>query len=399
MFFVLFFMFIPYNDFIFKQAGAYFSIIVHAACIVYYGTRRIERKYSKTSTYLLFSILMQIELVLSATLQGGVFWPFAKIGMYIVSGILMFQYELKRDARSFLITVITVFDVFVVIHSIERVLERPYRVLDFTGPVYYLGSDNDAVSYFILLFILCAVYLLNWKPNLFSIMGLLISPIMVFYSKSGTGMIAFVVFFVLFSLSLIPIAGKLVKLLSNTVTVIIAYSVMLFIMISASLVQFTSIGQFVQQVTGKDITNFSARTQIWGSAINVFLKKPIFGIGYGAGANGNGVYARGFYFGAHNLFLQWLVNGGIVCGVLFVICFVASLRRLDSIKIEKRYFLLSLVAIYLVAMSMENYFNGIHIFPILTVVCYIPVFCTNKELPRPFFKGKRKRIKLVRGHH
>lgn len=57
----------------------------------------------------------------------------------------------------------------------------------------------------------------------------------------------------------------------------------------------------------------SERFQVWGITMDAYLERPIFGHGIGIGAVWNRYYEQGFNAPhAHNLFLEFLVEGGVV---------------------------------------------------------------------------------------
>jgi len=141
----------------------------------------------------------------------------------------------------------------------------------------------------------------------------------------------------------------------------------------------TAIGNVIASVTGKTTVTFSNRTYVWTAALAVFATHPIFGIGYGA--EGNGVFALGNYRGAHNQVLQWAVLGGTVSVLLFLIILYKTMKRTDLIEPKKRFYVLLALFGYLICMSMENYFNGIHVFILMcSIFCLIPQYLREQEL-------------------
>jgi O-antigen ligase len=143
----------------------------------------------------------------------------------------------------------------------------------------------------------------------------------------------------------------------------------------------------VVQLLGKNL-EFSGRIYIWAEAIKVWLKNPIVGIGVGGG--GNGVYFMGHWHGAHNMYLQILVDGGILSLLFFllpIIYCMFKVKRKDSEAID-----VIIAGFFSVGLGMifEIYSTGWSLIVLVVLYCRI---CEGRQLE---ILGSKRRKRIIR---
>ena len=88
----------------------------------------------------------------------------------------------------------------------------------------------------------------------------------------------------------------------------------------------------IVNILQKDLT-LSGRTYIWASAIENILKKPI--LGYGTTRGGRlsiqsySIGLNTYTFFSHNVFLEVLVQGGIVATVFFILIYIGAYKSMS----------------------------------------------------------------------
>ncbi len=306
--------------------------------------------------------------------------PFLKRALHIISICFFIREVGVRNHTALIKGVLLAFILLALFNLAYRIPDRPISHVDGTGPIYYLGSDNEAISPMLFLFSVSVLFFFAKGVNLLSITGVVLSVFTAFYSKSGTGMMAFAIFAVGSMLLLIPGMRKTIKKRLNSKSILLAIVFYYFIIWGISSSIFPTLGELISRVTGKEAVTFSNRTVIWAEAIKIIEHHPLFGIGYGNGAHGNGVFVNGFYRGAHNMALQWGVNGGIFTIVAFTRALYLVFKKIERYPYIQRFYLYLCVFCYIVAMSMENYSNGLHCLPLLTLLYYTtgPIIRSNE---------------------
>lgn len=383
---LLFFAFMPTSISLYGMSK-YIRLMAQIGCLVW-GIVFFKNVDVKADFFILLLILFQTELVASAVFHHTSFTYFARIAVQIISICILLRSLVRVHPKEMLISLMIVLEIYALINLIIRISDRPLEVLEETGPIYLLGSDNEATSPLILLLICSVLYFKSYQPNVLSVLGIVLPLFTGLYSHCGTAIMAYAVFlggvFILF----IPSIRREIEKHLRTKSFIVLYAVYYFILFSIVMARFTSLGDLINRLTGKNALTFTGRDEIWIEAINVIRKNLLFGIGFGNGAGGNGVFVRGFWYGAHNLVLQWGVNGGIVAVIMFLLILILSLKRMERLPSNIRYLMYLGVLTYLIAMSMENYANGVHLLPMLTLLSFYKVSPeSRKEFNKVLLRG------------
>lgn len=392
---LLFFSFLPDFDTIFGGLSSYLRIAAEGASLTYgivlTGKRRI------LDGFLVFFIALQLQLLLSAFYNSTEWFPFVKRGLRILAICFLIKGACKRCTIILLKSIIMVFILLGLINLIYRIPDHEITHVIGTGSIYYFGSDNEAVSPMLLLFITSLLFWFMKGGNFLSIIGMVIPVFTAFYSQSGTGMMVYLIFIIGFILVFVPGFRGLLERLSNAKIMMIAFGSYYLILWGVSIAKITFLASWINKVTGKNALTFTNRDVIWLEAMNIIRSNPIFGIGYGEGAGGNGVYVNGLYRGAHNTMLQWGVNGGVITIIFFVILLYLVFKTIEEVKFPLKYYLYLGSIVFLIAMSMENYSNGLHFLPLMAVIYYTDITPYENNFSKMFlFRRKlKKRKRLV----
>lgn len=195
--------------------------------------------------------------------------------------------------------------------------------------INFITSDNFQ-GYWYVPFILI-VYLADLGKNVtyrftdmcFWIVVCLISLIR---GWAATCLVIFVVFILLFALYRL----KIMKFLTPW-TSLIGCAVFSFLIIGLQIQK--SFEWLIVDILHKDLT-LSYRTYVWASAIENILKKPVFGYGTTSGGrlsiNQFSIGVRTFTLFSHNVFLEILIQGGIVAMVFFILIYIGASRSLKK---------------------------------------------------------------------
>ena len=182
---------------------------------------------------------------------------------------------------------------------------------------YFLGVDNQFGKYFFPGFAIIWFYeeRFNKKNSFTTISALLMIFATYFITKSGTGLVLTIVLGFLYICYTLKLFRRLVSFKSLSIIVAVLTSSI----IAGMGIMFNDnnfITRAVLAITGKN-ASFSGRVNIWATGVAKFLKRPI--IGYGKTVGDYSITIGAKEIGAHNIFIQTLIEGGIVGIILFLL--------------------------------------------------------------------------------
>lgn len=173
-------------------------------------------------------------------------------------------------------------------------------------------------------------------------------------------------------------------------------------LIGCSVFSFLVVGLQIQKyfewlivdVLQKDLT-LSGRKYIWASAIANIVKKPVFGYGTTSGGRLEiNRYSVGFSKAtqfSHNVFLEILIQGGIVAMVFFVLIYIGASISLKKHKENTDLkVILSISVFSLLLMQFSEFAIYMPVANIPIILCYF-----YKELVKEGF-GKDISVRLPR---
>ena len=387
LFIIMLLMVLPQTD---KTVGSNATVIrliqVFQLCMIGYVALK---RGLHPNPYIAALLIFELEFMISAVYNRTEVLPFAIMALPVVSLVLFSDYQMRKNPREFLVGAIAAMELYGTIHLLMVLGGKPLYIESHMGEVFFLGSDNQATSFYLCLTILCVIESFMYGINLLTIYGIAISVFTAFYSECGTAMMVYLIVVITYILGRIPYFRRILYKITNYRTFIVLYIIYsVFVFLAPIIMRTGPIANIVYSVTGKTM-DFTERSEIWRIALALIQGNPVFGIGYGEG--GNGIYYKGWYFGAHNQVLQWAVYGGILSVALFLLVLCLSVKRTEKIRSLPRYFILFTLFGYLVAMSMEICSHGLHLFFLLNVIYNIPG-CPDERSRRILHaaKGRQK---------
>ena len=107
------------------------------------------------------------------------------------------------------------------------------------------------------------------------------------------------------------------------------------------------------KLLGRDVT-FTGRTTIWDAAIDLFLKRPLFGYGYTHDTTARSHFL-GIFNKPHNIYFSAVYYGGLIGLLLMVSSFILSFKVLLGRKNE----IAAFMALFLFSTIIEGIFESI----------------------------------------
>ena len=142
---------------------------------------------------------------------------------------------------------------------------------------------------------------------------------------------------------------------------------------------FPQMARFLEAGKGGDVTN-GRSTILWPIAFLMYNQSPLFGVGLNTfnsviqGSSHNDSNLSEWSYNAHNIYVQFLGELGIVGSVLlvsaFVIFFVITVKLLKRATLKKHYYLLTL-SMFLQVLWLVYGFSGNTFYYSPQLLCYI----------------------------
>lgn len=125
-----------------------------------------------------------------------------------------------------------------------------------------------------------------------------------------------------------------------------------------------SIVTFVSRLLGRTNT-LTGRFSLYTRAIDMILQSPIIGYGYTSG----NIRIWGGTFSSHNMFLEMLLQGGLLLGLLFVIIIVYAINKNQKASAPYSNLIFSGIFVFLVIGVVETGVN-LCFFELIILACY-----------------------------
>ena len=155
-------------------------------------------------------------------------------------------------------------------------------------------------------------------------------------------------------------------------------NILLVIIIGITVYCLTKYGNSITEVLvakSSDGALFSddARSNIWSHALMAFAESFGFGVGIGGLSAAMGKFAHGGIVVTHNMFLEVLVQYGIIIGFIVIIFLLRLLKK--SLKVErsrKNVLLMALISMPLYTIIDSNYLLNVHLYVLIaTIYIYV----------------------------
>lgn len=326
--------------------------------------------------------LFYVSISFSTFLNRRDIMPALSMAIQMIGFLILFHYYAYRGKLRCLISTMKRFlGILILINLfIQVAYQDVFGLTPAKNTINLIASDNFQ-GYWYIPFILI-VYLADsgksatyrFVDMFFWIVVCLISLIR---GWAATCLSIFVVFVILFMLY----RWKAMKILTPW-TSLVGCAVFSFLVVGLQVQKYFE--WLIVDVLQKDLT-LSTRTYIWASAIANILKKPVFGYGTTSGGRLEiNRYSIGFSkitAFSHNVFLEILIQGGIVAMVFFVLIYIGASRSLKKDKEGTDLkVILSISVFSLLLMQFSEFAIYMPVANIPIILCYF-----YKELTREGF--------------
>lgn len=359
------------------QYAILFSLIFYSVILSTYW----KVFFSRPAIYfLLFYLVMFVTTYLNnQTIQLCLYDNKSSIALLLLTVI-----EMKRHPKEYLKT-LSFFNIYQYINLATIILFPSGLYLSGSYLCWFLGYKNPMVRIVLpLLLVSIASDMLNKKKlTLKSWCHILCACLCILITKSGTGLTGL---FVFFTILLIGFHGK--KIYKVLFSIKVIYLIILVLVLGLVVYQVHLTNSFfssiVENFYGKS-TDFTARTTIWSTSMELITEKPIIGYGF---MNSSG-FAKLFNYSwsvahSHNYYFYILLTGGSVLFSVILAILVYFARTLR----KKGYSKMSVLSVaYLVSLLIMGISESLTEFVMLYASLYM--ICIFVKDDNTNFEGEK----------
>lgn len=308
-------------------------ISIPSAIFLIYGYRR---RWQVRILFLAF-----ISLLISTLVMKEGFLEALVLGFYGLSIILSAFYLFDINRNLYFSAISDAGFVLIMINSVTATL-YPDGVELLSSPavsgipVYPLGVGNSLPPLILInLGIVIAVYLINKKDLFKVILTALMALVSMYFADSATGYVGLASFIVLLLLYYVFIEEVAKVKFDNRFikrATLVVFGVIFLVHAAFTIINIQKYFSPIIEVLLKKNETFTGRTGIWDDAYKLIKKSPIFG--YGIYALNSGVFMKtsGIKLGAHNVFLELGMIGGLSLLTFFIVMVYYTIKSLFRIR-------------------------------------------------------------------
>lgn len=282
--------------------------------------------YKSFRVNLAFALLVLLEgwiIVITAVNNPERFTASIINGCAVISVVFIIDCYAHSNPKALIRALMLNFE-WVIYVNLLTLLLVPNGLYKFRNhPCFFLGLKNSFFIYMLpaLGVSFIYIYYFNCKVRpLILISAILLSIFIGWSGTSVVGMISFIFIYIVLHLSYF---GSKVKLLHIWVLSIVANILIAIVRIMDS---FPPLQKFITLFLRKS-TSLSGRTVVWDEVLKLFKESPIIGHGYGTKVD----YGSTFVGHAHNAYYQYLLIGGIIGLVLFILYNYFVIVKFDNL--------------------------------------------------------------------
>lgn len=223
---------------------------------------------------------------------------------------------------------------------------------------WIIGQKQEFCHVFIIAVVLGVIF---WKKNRYRLLTM-IDICMIVYSMLVTMTLGLIIYFAIFVITLICLNIFRKEIKAVTLVNINMIGMVLLIIFIYTTPRFSSIFSILDRIQGSNsltkADTLLSRIGIWHAAINIFLSSPIFGRGLITADAWStiGCYSR-YHSDFHNIYLDMLASGGIVCFGLYIAMLYLVAIKMDNNKSPlRKIFMASIFALNILRLSECVYF-------------------------------------------
>lgn len=231
---------------------------------------------------------------------------------------------------------------------------------------YFLGVYNQFAAVLIPAVIISVIYsLIRYKKICLSTWVLISSVVftfMYFWSATSILGIGLIIFYLIF------VHKGLLKYFVNYKILSICFIALFIMVVFAN--NLSIFAFIIEDILNKDLT-LSTRTRIWEVAIQMISQSPFMGYGFLEG--GRYIFiSHSIERNAHNMFLQILLQGGVIALSTVILIITIVFRRISTFRNEKvvRFFLFSMFISFV--MMLSEVYSMTFLLVVLLIGVYLP---------------------------
>ena len=363
-------------------------------CIVYFKKYVIKKIVSGIQKEI---ILFMSVLLISTIFGTRNFSSYIKTYFKWLAISFYTEMLIKNNLEGLLKNLSNIIFGYIIINMIS-VLVFPNGIANPDGltPVFFLGNDNTTTLTLVLgtLFIILKSYYFHRKLDIMSIVSIILVTALYIRNWSVTALIStcILIWYMLFLYK----RNKKQKIFNYQNYILIG--ILLFLAIVVFRIQ-NNFKDIIETTLHKSV-NFTGRTQIWDNCINYIKQNPLLGLGvdeFEIRLKNIGI------FHAHCMYLNVLLEGGIIAIIAFYNIFLSIARKIKkSENCEIKNIISIAFLIYFISGLVEVYQDSQFIYIFIVMAYFIEIIIEKykkKEMGKEMIKeneqNKRKKILVV----
>lgn len=356
------------------------SIVVNFLTVILFYVMKVRKYDSSFVIWISYSVVLILSCVLNSrnVFYAG-YYTGKIIGFYLIN-----KYYLSRHDLTFLRVTRGYMTLIIIATLMQQLLAQDIFGYTASGNFNtFFVSDNYLgyfyTSYMALCVILDSIDCAGVRAITYAeIFICFVSVIRSWSVKAVLGLLI-VVLYILFLYRKRPARFFTAK------KIVLVYIVIYFGIVVFSVQNYLS--AWIYDYLGKGAT-LSGRTYIWAATMENIKNSPI----YGHGLNANGLWAenvtfQGKVFSSHNMFLEVLIQTGIIGLVLYLLFLFTSIRRGEKAIIngsDYEYFFLIFIVfvIYLMGIASPTLYEPFYFMPLILLANYdslLVLICKRRE--------------------
>ena len=336
--------------------------------------RSIKHIRIKKDGILILYLFFLAQVVLSITYTKNISISIVDISRHLTTGIilLLFLHLLKRQKISFL-AISYIISAVLIYESILALKPLLYYIkdngLNFTNVNYVdidhfkgIAGNRNITTASIVIKIPFLIYsIVNMKKYISYLTSLLLTfPVLVLLIiNSRAALLSFIIIVILFNVFTLLDKNK------NLVKVINVNLIMVLSFLGSNLILPDEGRNTMKQIASIEISNESSSNRffLWENALDYIYKNPIIGSGIGNWKVESAAYWSSYGnsylvpFHAHNDFLEFATEIGIMGGITYLVLFIITQLKLAILYLKSKKSKLLIVSLSFLALFIDSLLN------------------------------------------
>lgn len=303
--------------------------------------RKFTTSTAKSILRIAIPVALYLWLSLRTIIAHGAIAEMLYRLLYYSYCLLLATFGMKKDPKTFLRSVRNVLFVLVVLNAVTIILKPDglYTLTKMTGEednrYWFLGFKNGISKYSVFLITLSGAYhLLTRKAKDFFIfyISFAVSVISAVMIESSGGLVGVCLSFLIAVFVRKTKNSGIMSMARMRNYAIVIACVFATVVLTTSLLTNPLVVYFVTEVLGEKIT-LSGRLPIWAAVLQIVSQHFIGGVGYlGGEGNARLIGHTANTVDAHDYYLEFLLEGGIIAFTILVLFFLQMTRKLDKYR-------------------------------------------------------------------